>query len=97
MSLFLNIRKEGDAYWSRVYADYARTVIKQMKREDTEMLNRHFGTSTNGGCKSTFPARPDSLSSLSRSNQDKLQDQQSGRGEKKQRVATWTGEASGTK
>ena len=42
-SLFLNIRKEGDATWSRATPELARSWVARWKKEDVEKMGRNFG------------------------------------------------------
>ena len=45
MTVFLNIRKAGDANWSRVYPENAREWVQRLRREDAEAVNRNFNLS----------------------------------------------------
>ena len=41
-TIYLNIRKQGDLSWTRVYEDQAREWVQKMRKEDSELIKQKF-------------------------------------------------------
>ena len=79
--LFLNVKLQGDNFWSRVYEENAETWIKQMRREEASRLNKHLNKV--GDEERTRPLSASSSRHLSAANLGA-----------KKKTASWTGKAS---